>query len=126
MLRNSVAVSDSLPLPVIRKGGREGRGGREERAGGGGGENLRDSGSVADDNYPCFRIFADAIVIDSAFVAQRYGSLSGAALRLAHQETAVDARTEEILGRIPRDGAVVPNSNQFSCQLIQFPSISCD
>lgn len=50
----------------------------------------------------------DSVVVHSALVAQRDGPLAGAALALAHQEAAVDARAEQVLGGVARHGPVVP------------------
>lgn len=48
------------------------------------------------------------VMVDSALVAQGNGPLAGAALALSHQEAAVDAGAEQVLGRVARHGSVVP------------------
>lgn len=53
-------------------------------------------------------VLVDAIVVDAALVAQRDGALARARLGLAHEEAAVDAGREQVLGRVARDGPVVP------------------
>ena len=47
-------------------------------------------------------------MVDAALVAQRDGALAGRGLGLPHQEAAVDAGGEEVLGGVAGDGAVVP------------------
>lgn len=50
----------------------------------------------------------DPVVVDPPLVAQGDGSLPGAALALPHQEAAVDAAAQQVLGRVPRHRPVVP------------------
>ena len=50
----------------------------------------------------------DPVVVDPALVAQGDAALAGRGLGLPHQEAPVDAGGEEVLRRVPRDGAVVP------------------
>jgi len=50
----------------------------------------------------------DSVVIDSAFVTQRDRTLSRWRFRLPDEKRSVDSGTEEILGRVPRNGSVVP------------------
>lgn len=47
-------------------------------------------------------------MVDPALVAQGDGSLPGAALALPHQEAAVDAAAQQVLGGVPRHRPVVP------------------
>lgn len=47
-------------------------------------------------------------MVDPPLVAQGDGSLPGAALALPHQEAAVDAAAQQVLGRVPRHRPVVP------------------
>lgn len=58
--------------------------------------------------YLAIRGGVDAVVVHAALVAQRDGPLPGAALTLAHQEAAIDAATEQVLGSIAGHGPVVP------------------
>lgn len=53
-------------------------------------------------------VLVDAVVVDSALVAQRDAPLAGTALALAHQEAAVDARAQQVLCGVARDRSVVP------------------
>ena len=53
-------------------------------------------------------ILSDAVVVHPALEAHRYGPLARAALALSHQEAAVDATAEQVLGGIAWDEAVVP------------------
>ncbi len=53
-------------------------------------------------------VLADPVVIDASVVAKRDGHLPGAALALPHEERAVDARTQQVLGGVTRHGPVVP------------------
>lgn len=48
------------------------------------------------------------VVVDPALIPQGDAPLARRGLRLSHQEAPVDARGEKVLGRIPRDGPVVP------------------
>ena len=48
------------------------------------------------------------VVVDPALVTQGDAPLARRGLRLPHQEAPVDARGEKVLGRVPRDGPVVP------------------
>ena len=48
------------------------------------------------------------VVVDPALVTQRDAPLAWRGLGLSHQEAPVDARGEEVLGRVPRDGSVIP------------------
>jgi hypothetical protein len=50
----------------------------------------------------------DAIVVDVSVIAKGDGPLAGRALAVPHEEAAVDARAEQVLGRGARDGSVVP------------------
>ena len=50
----------------------------------------------------------DPVVVDPALVAQGDAALAGRGLGLPHQEAPVDAGGEEVLRRVPRDGAMVP------------------
>ena len=47
-------------------------------------------------------------MVDSSLVAQRDGPLAWAALALTHQEAAVDAAAEQVLGGVARHWPVVP------------------
>lgn len=53
-------------------------------------------------------VFVDTIVIDTSLASQRDGQLTGQSLGLAHQEAAIDAAREEVLGGDALDFAVVP------------------
>lgn len=53
-------------------------------------------------------ILINAVVVHTAIVPQGDGALARGTLGLPHQEGTVDARGEEVLGRVARDGAVVP------------------
>ena len=50
----------------------------------------------------------DSVMIDSAFVTQRDRTLSRRRFRFPDEKRSVDSGTEEILGRVPRNGSVVP------------------
>lgn len=58
--------------------------------------------------YPSFGIFANAVMIDASFVAERDGTLAGTALRFTHQEAAIDSRAEQVLGSVARNRPVIP------------------
>ena len=48
------------------------------------------------------------VVVDPALVPQGDAPLTRRGLGLPHQEAPVDPRGKEVLGRVPRDGPVVP------------------
>lgn len=58
--------------------------------------------------YPSFRIFTDSVMINSAFVAEWDGSLSGTTFWFPDEEAAIDARAEQVFGCIAGDGSVIP------------------
>ncbi len=59
-------------------------------------------------------VAADAVVVDAALPPHRDRQLLGARLGLAHQEGAVYARGEQVLGLDALDSAVVPVQQMFS------------
>ena len=54
------------------------------------------------------RATADSIVVHPAIEAEGYRPVTGTTFTVSDQEAAIDAATEEILGRIARDGTMVP------------------
>ena len=47
-------------------------------------------------------------MVDAALISHGDRHLSGTGLRISKQEASVDAAAQEVLGRVPRDRAVVP------------------
>lgn len=62
------------------------------------------------DSLPGVDVVVDAVVEYPPLTPQGDGALAGAALTLPHQEAAVDAAAEEVLGSVPRYPPVVPAS----------------
>lgn len=63
---------------------------------------------ISTDAYLAVRRSVNPVMVDSPLVPQRNGPLAGAALALADQKAPVDARAEQVLGRVARHGSVVP------------------
>jgi len=53
-------------------------------------------------------IFVDAVVVHSTFIAHRYGPLARTALTLPHQEAAINAAAQQVLGSTARNSTMVP------------------
>lgn len=53
-------------------------------------------------------VLLNAIMIDASVISQADASLTWRTFALAHQETSINARAEEIFGRVSRDWPVIP------------------
>ena len=61
-------------------------------------------------------VLVDSVVINATVEAQRDGHLTGTTLALAHQEAAVDAATQQVLGVVARHRSVIPATKQDECK----------